>query len=126
MPAFFAELEALEKKGLNTEDRIFISDRAHVVFDLHQKVDGLEEVELGQGQIGTTRKGIGPTYSSKMTRNGVRMADIFDAEGFETKLRRLADGYKKRFGDLLEYNVNEEIAKFNVRYCQRLLLSLWN
>jgi adenylosuccinate synthase len=45
-------LEALEKHGLNTEGRIFISDRAHVVFDVHQKVDGLEEVELGGGMIG--------------------------------------------------------------------------
>lgn len=52
VPSFFKELEALEKHGLNTEGRIFISDRAHVVFDVHQKVDGLEEVELGGGMIG--------------------------------------------------------------------------
>jgi adenylosuccinate synthase len=53
VPSFFKELEALEKHGLNTEGRIYISDRAHVVFDVHQQVDGLEEVELGQGFIGT-------------------------------------------------------------------------
>jgi adenylosuccinate synthase len=52
VPSFFKELEALEKHGLNTEGRIYISDRAHVVFDVHQQVDGLEEVELGQGFIG--------------------------------------------------------------------------
>lgn len=52
MPSFFKELEALDAKGLNTEGRIFISDRAHVVFDVHQQVDGLEEVELGGGFIG--------------------------------------------------------------------------
>jgi adenylosuccinate synthase len=52
VPSFFKELEALEKHGLKTEGRIFISDRAHVVFDVHQQVDGLEEVELGQGFIG--------------------------------------------------------------------------
>ena len=52
VPSFFKELEALEKHGLNTEGRIFISDRAHVVFDLHQLVDGLEEVELGGSFIG--------------------------------------------------------------------------
>jgi adenylosuccinate synthase len=45
-------LEELDKKGLKTEGRIFISDRAQVVFDVHQLVDGLEEVELGGGLIG--------------------------------------------------------------------------
>jgi adenylosuccinate synthase len=59
IPSFFKELEQLEKHGLKTEGRIFISDRAHVVFDVHQLVDGLEEVELGGSLIGTTKKGIG-------------------------------------------------------------------
>ena len=58
VPAFFKELNDLEAKGLeNVRSRIYISDRAHIVFDLHQLVDGLEEVELGAGAIGTTRKG---------------------------------------------------------------------
>ena len=52
VPSFFKELEALEKHGLKTDGRIFISDRAHVVFDVHQMVDGLEEVELAGGFIG--------------------------------------------------------------------------
>ncbi|OSS46358.1 hypothetical protein B5807_08394 [Epicoccum nigrum] len=112
VPSFFKELEALDKHGLDTTDRIYISDRAHVVFDVHQLVDGLEEVELGGGNIGTTRKGIGPAYSSKMTRSGLRMCDLFDEEVFEKKLRRVVDGYKKRFGDLLKYDVEEEIAKY--------------
>jgi len=112
VPSFFKELEALDKHGLDTTDRIYISDRAHVVFDVHQLVDGLEEVELGGGNIGTTRKGIGPAYSSKMTRSGLRMCDLFDEEVFEKKLRRVADGYKKRFGDLLQYDVEEEIARY--------------
>lgn len=52
IPSFFKELEALEKHGLKTADRIYLSDRAHVVFDLHQLVDGLEEVELANSFIG--------------------------------------------------------------------------
>ncbi|CAG5147085.1 uncharacterized protein ALTATR162_LOCUS1980 [Alternaria atra] len=112
VPSFFKELEALEKHGLKTDGRIFISDRAHVVFDVHQKVDGLEEVELGGGMIGTTKKGIGPTYSTKMTRSGLRMCDLFDEQIFETKLRRLATGFQKRYGDLLKYDVDEEIAQY--------------
>lgn len=112
VPSFFKELEALEKHGLNTQGRIFISDRAHVVFDIHQLVDGLEEVELGGSFIGTTRKGIGPTYSTKMTRSGIRVADLFDEEIFETKFRRMVHGFQKRFGDLLKYDPEAELARY--------------
>lgn len=71
IPSFFKELEALEKHGLNTENRIFVSDRAHVVLDLQQVVDGLEEVELGTGLIGTTKKGIGESFhASKVEDQG--------------------------------------------------------
>jgi adenylosuccinate synthase len=118
VPAFFKELEDLEAKGLSdVRSRIFISDRSHVVFDLHQLVDGLEEVELGSASVGTTRKGIGPTYSTKAARSGVRISEIFNEELFNKKLRKLADGYKKRYGDLLNYDVEVEIAKFNVCQC---------
>ncbi|RDL37795.1 Adenylosuccinate synthetase [Venustampulla echinocandica] len=113
VPSFFKELKDLEAKGLqNAKDRIFLSDRAQVVFDLHQLVDGLEEVELGGKSIGTTRKGIGPSYSTKATRSGVRIAEIFNEVTFEEKLRELARGFKKRYGDLLQYDVEEEISRF--------------
>lgn len=115
VPSFFSELESLEKKGLNTIGRIFISDRAHLVFDLHQLVDGLEEAELGSGGIGTTKKGIGPAYSTKAARSGVRVHELFHWEEFEAKLRRLASGFKSRFGDLLKYDVEEEVARYKVR-----------
>lgn len=113
VPAFFKELNDLEAKGLeNVRSRIYISDRAHIVFDLHQLVDGLEEVELGEGAIGTTRKGIGPTYSTKGSRSGIRISEIFNEEKFEKKLRELARGFQKRYGDLLKYDVEEEITRF--------------
>lgn len=113
VPGFFKEIETLEAHGINTKDRILVSDRCHVDLDLHTKVDGLEEVELGKGNIGTTKKGIGPTYSTKATRSGIRMADIFSKELFDEKLRHLASGFKKRYGDLLQYNADEEIARFD-------------
>ncbi|KAG0642078.1 Adenylosuccinate synthetase [Tuber brumale] len=116
VPSFFHELESIQKKGLDTTNRIFISDRAHLVFDLHQLVDGLEEVELGAKGIGTTRKGIGPTYSTKAARSGIRVYDLFHWEEFEKKLRLLAAGYKRRFGDLLEYDVEEELSRYKVYY----------
>ena len=119
IPGFFHEIEALEKYGVDTTDRILLSDRCHVDLDLHTRVDGLEEVELGKANIGTTGKGIGPTYSTKATRSGIHIADVFTKERFDEKLRHLADGYKKRYGSLLEYDPEEEIARFD-GYRERL------
>lgn len=111
---FFSELAALEGKGLqNVRERILISDRCHVVLDLHQLVDGLEEAELQGKSLGTTRKGIGPTYQSKAARSGIRITDVFNKELFDSKLRILAAGLKKRFGDLLVYDPEEEIARYD-------------
>lgn len=76
MPGLFEELKNCEKKGLDWKDRLLISDRAHLVFDLHQSVDGLQEKEKGSRSLGTTKKGIGPAYSSKATRNGLRICDL--------------------------------------------------
>lgn len=119
IPGFFKEIETVEKHGIDLKDRVLISDRCHVDLDLHTKVDGLEEVELGKANIGTTGKGIGPTYSTKATRSGIHIADIFDKERFDSKLHILAHGFKKRYGDLLSYDADEEIARFDT-YRERL------
>ncbi|EMC96989.1 hypothetical protein BAUCODRAFT_32733 [Baudoinia panamericana UAMH 10762] len=119
VPGFFKEIETLEKHGINTHDRILLSDRCHVDLDLHTKVDGLREVELGKGLIGTTGKGIGPTYSTKATRSGIRIADVFHKESFDDKVRQLAHGFQKRWGDLLKYDPEEELKRFD-EYRERL------
>lgn len=79
LPGLFEELSKNEDKGLREWDkRLLISDRAHLVFDFHQQVDGLQEQENSEKGVGlgTTKKGIGPTYSSKATRNGLRIGDL--------------------------------------------------
>ena len=68
----------LEEAGVDYKGRLFLSDRAHIVFDFHQKIDGLNEARLGGKKLGTTGKGIGPTYGSKVMRNGVRIGDLKD------------------------------------------------
>ncbi len=87
LPGFFKELEANEAKGLlDWNNRLLISDRAHLVFDFHQAVDGLQEAEKGKNMLGTTKKGIGPAYSSKASRNGLRVANLMgDFECFSIK-----------------------------------------
>ncbi|TPX72714.1 adenylosuccinate synthase [Spizellomyces sp. 'palustris'] len=111
LPSFFAELENLQKKGLDATGRLFLSERAHLVFDYHQIVDGLKEVELGRGSIGTTKKGIGPAYSSKASRSGLRVHHLYHFEEFEEKFRGLVTNRKKRYGDF-EYDVEAELARY--------------
>lgn len=69
---------------------------------------------MGGKSIGTTRKGIGPAYSTKAARSGVRICEVFNEQLFNQRLRELAAGFKKRYGDLLKYDVEEEISRFNV------------
>jgi len=72
IPTMIKELDALKKFDPNALERLFISSRAHVLFDSHQAVDGMLEAEKDGKAIGTTRRGIGPCYASKATRNGIR------------------------------------------------------
>lgn len=83
---FFEELESLEKDGVKTEGRIFISDRVHIVFPYHKVLDGLTEKAKGKSKVGTTNKGIGPCYMDKMARTGIRGCDMLDDDIFREKL----------------------------------------
>eukprot|EP00889_Picochlorum_renovo_P006835 jgi/Picre1/33865/NNA_001344.t1 len=113
LPGLFDEIKGLEERGVKVEGRLIISDRAHLLFDMHKEIDGLRESELsGTGkQIGTTKRGIGPAYASKATRNGIRVGDLVDMDSFAEKLRKLALDGQKRFEDF-EYDVEGEIEKY--------------
>lgn len=122
IPSFFKELETLESKGLNdARGRLFISSRAHLVFDFHQRTDKLRELELaGRSKdgknIGTTGKGIGPTYSTKASRSGLRVHHLVNDnpgawELFESRYRRLLETRKQRYGDF-DYDAEEELNRF--------------
>ncbi|THG97964.1 hypothetical protein EW026_g4152 [Hermanssonia centrifuga] len=111
IPSFFVELDALQSQGLDCTGRLFISDRAHLVFDFHQIVDGLKEVELGGSSIGTTKKGIGPAYSAKASRSGLRVHHLFDHETFAAKFRKIVEGRFKRYGHF-EYDTEGEIVRY--------------
>lgn len=111
LPSFFEEKEKLEAKGLNTDGRLFVSDRAHLVFDFHQRIDGLKEIELGRGSIGTTGKGIGPTYSSKASRSGLRIHHLYNFEDFSERFRTMVNNKFKRYGNF-DYDVEAELQRY--------------
>ncbi|MDG0795229.1 adenylosuccinate synthase [Cohnella ginsengisoli] len=86
--ALVEELQYIRDNGFST-DNLRISDRAHVIMPYHLVLDALEEDRKADNKIGTTRKGIGPCYMDKAARNGIRIADLMDAEEFTLKTRRL-------------------------------------
>ncbi|MBN9645172.1 adenylosuccinate synthase [Corynebacterium mendelii] len=77
LQALFEEIDGLEARGANAS-RLKISANAHVVAPYHQVLDRVQERFLGKRAIGTTGRGIGPTYADKVSRVGIRMQDIFD------------------------------------------------
>ena len=83
------ELENLGREGFQPD--LHISDRAHVVFSFHKLEDGLQERLKGSLRAGTTKRGIGPTYSDKAARFGIRIADLLDEETLKAKLDVLVD-----------------------------------
>ena len=107
-----AELETLSDAGVDYNNRLFISDRAHIVFDFHQTIDGLNEAQLQGNKLGTTNKGIGPAYTSKATRNGVRVGDLQDMKYFEARLRRLITHLEKQYPGL-KIDVDAELKYYN-------------
>lgn len=86
--ALIQEINYIHENGFDTKNLV-ISDRAHVIMPYHMVLDALEEDRKGPNKIGTTRKGIGPCYMDKAARNGIRIADLMDAEEFELRLRPL-------------------------------------
>lgn len=93
------ELQKLRLLGYTCEN-LYISDRANVIFDYHLMLDGLQEEALGENKIGTTKKGIGPAYTDKIARVGIRMIDF------------IADDFKERFFNTLKMK-NSELLRYN-------------
>ncbi len=87
--ALLEEIDTLKKKGIDCEGRLFISEEAHVIFPYHRKLDALKEED--RKKIGTTKRGIGPCYSDKVARSGIRIVDLLDDSVFKDKLRSNLD-----------------------------------
>jgi adenylosuccinate synthase len=87
--ALVNELENLRKSGIEVRGRLFLSNRAHVIFPYHREMDKASEAALGAAKIGTTSRGIGPAYEDKMARRGIRVCDLLDPDRFREKLERV-------------------------------------
>jgi adenylosuccinate synthase len=83
--ALLSEIDMLEAAGVQVKGRLFISNRAHVLFPAHRMMEKLSEGRPGRVSIGTTARGIGPCYEDKTGRRGVRIADLLDPEVFRSQ-----------------------------------------
>jgi len=121
LEVLFAELEALNSRGLDTS-RLKISANAHVITQYHRTLDRVTERFLGKRMIGTTGRGIGPAYADKINRVGIRMQDIFD----ENILRQKVEGALDQKNHLLVKVFNrraiavDEIVDDLLSYADRL------
>jgi adenylosuccinate synthase len=85
--ALLDEIEALRKLGVTIESNLKISESAHVILPYHKALDLAREESAGEAKIGTTGRGIGPAYETKVSRFGIRVADLLDAAVLREKIR---------------------------------------
>ncbi|GKX68466.1 adenylosuccinate synthase [Inconstantimicrobium mannanitabidum] len=86
--ALFTEIDYLEGLGVKvTPEKLIISDRAHLIMPYHRVLDALKEKARGKNDIGTTGKGIGPCYTDKIERSGIRICDLLHEDVFKEKLK---------------------------------------
>ncbi|MCG2676792.1 adenylosuccinate synthase [bacterium] len=85
------EIENLKKRGISVEGRLFISENAHIVMPYHKLLDRVSELARKGKKIGTTGRGIGPCYTDKIARTGIRVADLIDEKTFQKKLKKILD-----------------------------------
>lgn len=81
------EIKMLEKCKIKLKNKLFISPRCHLIMPYHKFLDSLYEKAKGKNKTGTTGRGIGPTYSDKVSYNGIRIADLMDSKKFSEKLK---------------------------------------
>lgn len=122
---FMTEAKELETAGYKLTERLHISRRAHLILPTHRLLDRAYEAAKGKNKVGTTGKGIGPTYSDKAARVGLRVGDI--EEGFEAKYQALKARHEQILHDLhfTNYDITEEEKQWmeGVEYMRKFHLS---
>jgi adenylosuccinate synthase len=111
---FKRELDNLSKAGVDYKDRLVISRKAHLILPTHRLLDAASEASKGKAKIGSTLKGIGPTYMDKTGRNGIRVGDL-ELSDWKEKYRTLADKHEAMISFYnvdVQYNLSELETEF--------------
>jgi adenylosuccinate synthase len=111
---FVKELEGLKPFNIDYKSKLIISRKAHLILPTHRLLDAASEASKGKAKIGSTLKGIGPTYMDKTGRNGIRVGDL-ELENWKVKYRNLANKHEAMidfYNVELQYDLNEMEAEF--------------
>lgn len=103
---FKKEIENLAPYGINFYEKLLISKKAHLILPTHRLLDAASEAAKGKAKIGSTLKGIGPTYMDKTGRNGIRVGDIF-APNWDSKYKKLLDKHLELLKNFEGFEVND-------------------
>lgn len=116
------EIEELESNGLEIRSRVKISLRAHLIFDYHKEIDAELEKRKGDQKIGTTCRGIGPAYTDKISRMGIRCEDLLDKELLLEKITHNCEFHNKNLGLNLDPQKEYESVMKNRETIKPLLI----
>jgi len=106
-----SEIDDLQKQGINIENRFFISSQAHITLPIHKYLDELNEKKRKKQAIGTTKRGIGPTYADKPARIGIRVADILNPDLLSSKIDNLINTKQELLTEWMSDNDVEQMKK---------------
>jgi adenylosuccinate synthase len=111
--ALFAEIDEVSQAGVSIDNRLMISDKAHLILPYHRELDLLSEARRGERKIGTTSRGIGPAYEDKIARRGVRVGDLANPESLEEAVKMNVAARNRIIGDsTMDYRqVLDELAR---------------
>ncbi|KAI4837177.1 adenylosuccinate synthetase [Plasmodium brasilianum] len=106
-------INEIKSVGGNILDRLYLSNKSHILFDIHQIIDAIQESKkLKEGkQLGTTKRGIGPCYSTKVSRIGIRLGALKNFENFKKMYIKLVDHLMNLY-NITDYNKEEELTLF--------------
>ncbi len=115
------ELDQLHERGFDTSN-LKISDKCHLIMPYHPVLDKLEEINRGADQIGTTQRGMGPCYSDKAARRGIRVADIIDPEHLRRRLEPVLSEKNQILSSIYGHEPYDlqQVAELYASYGERL------
>lgn len=123
IPTLLDEIHELREKGIDVMHQLLISDRTHIIFDYHKEIDEIQEDRKGDKKVGTTKRGIGPAYTDKISRKGIRMADLLNFDNFAAKFRANAEAKMKEFGIKVDIEKQINFYKDAIELIQGLIIN---
>jgi len=113
---FKSEIEEIQQLGIDLHKNLYISQKAHLILPTHKLLDAASEAAKGETKIGSTLKGIGPTYKDKIGRDGLRVGDLF--ADFEEKYNSRVQAHKELLEKFYGYDYRETLEKWEKEWME--------